>query len=817
MKILRKRIIRSIFANIKTYIAIIIISMLSVMLYTGLSANYHNIKTDVYKTMEASNMADTYVTVTKCNATEENNFKYDTYPNNTYCEEGFGVEAIEKRLYIDAYVNERKIYVATYNERSTMNVPAKILDGELGVCITKSFSDRRNIKIGDKIDVSVKVKLLDVVGISQDTIDTYSSYLRPGAIDLFGIRQEISIPLTVTGIMQHGEALGNLASDVGLLYVEETKLKSGILSVIDTRYNLPIDMFSTLKFLLNTISITNQYLIKGGNTNTLRKYFTLKENNNLLIITTKDMMPGTYAALTDVSQSEKLCYVFPIVFYIASVLIVIASIDKAIADDHKALGLLNALGESKIKIYTYYSLISIIQVLIGGILGLILGPIIIPSIIGVKYERMYSTIHFRHQFIHINYIWCFFLLVLVCLITTLIQCFKYLRMSPKDAMQNSSIKERRHLTFNKILPKKAFALKMALRNIFWNPVKSLLVIIGVLGCSTLLICGFGIEDTLDYGLHLELDNRLDYDIEVSYNHNMLNGDQIKARDSRIVYTEEYSYSLVTLEYGTNMVDTILNVVKEDSKCVNIPLSNDGATISEKLANSLGVKVGDEIGIYTAGSMHYVNIANITSMFFSQGIYLNTAYNVLPYENNRCMVLCEDNTNLDEVCDAIKIDPDYTSTQNGIYYTKTKAARYASANGNLEALRIVTGMITTFAILLCIAVIYNLVSLNFKERERDMASLKSLGYGYKENARALTYEISILTITGTFFGMLLGKPFLKMILALQEPPLISFSYHIDVWSFILALILTVGVSAVLNLLISIRIKDIDMVEALKGRE
>ena len=127
------------------------------------------------------------------------------------------------------------------------------------------------------------------------------------------------------------------------------------------------------------------------------------------------------------------------------------------------------------------------------------------------------------------------------------------------------------------------------------------------------------------------------------------------------------------------------------------------------------------------------------------------------------------------------------------------------------------MITTFAILLCIAVIYNLVSLNFKERERDMASLKYLGYGNKENARALTYEISILTITGTFFGMLLGKPFLKMILALQEPPLISFSYHIDVWSFILALILTVGVSAVLNLLISIRIKDIDKVEALKGRE
>ena len=204
------------------------------------------------------------------------------------------------------------------------------------------------------------------------------------------------------------------------------------------------------------------------------------------------------------------------------------------------------------------------------------------------------------------------------------------------------------------------------------------------------------------------------------------------------------------------------------------------------------------------------------MFFSQGVYVPRSVAPMEYVNNRCMIKCEEDASLDEVCDSITLG-DQPSSVSDIYYAKTKQDRYNSADKYLSALRKITGLIKIFAVLLCIAVIYNLVSMNFKERVRDMASLKSLGYGYKENAKALTYEITILTAIGGIIGIGLGLPFLKRVLGLNEPPLISFIYRIDFLSYIVALFLTIGISAILNLLISIKIKDIDLVSNLKSKE
>ena len=815
MKILSRRSFRTIKNNFKSYIAIAIISLLSVMLFSGLSTNYNNLKENIYGTIEKSNMADIYVTKKKCTNKEYNELNDSKY----------GIKKIEKRLYVDSYIKERKIYLATYNDYSTLNVPAKVVEGEDGVMITKSFAKRRGIDVGENVEVVLKASLESIITIPDEYKEYFDLALRDGMSDLFS-QKEIKLNMEVTGIINHGEALGNLVSDVGLLYTKDSYLKQAFLGLLYEYYDftkLDSDKQEAVRMMilaLYGLDVSNQYLIKGGNENAIRKYFSEKtSSSDLLIITTKDLMPGTIAALSDVKQARGLCFVFPIIFYISALLIIIASIDKTISDDHMALGLMTAIGLSRRKIILYYTNINIFEVVLGAFIGMLLGPAIIPDLLKIKYQKMYSWAEAPHRYIYPSCILMFVILILFAFLVTLIKCHTYLKKSPKEVMNSSIVKPHKFFRFEHILPKRAFSIKMALRNIFWNKTKSILVVVGVIGCSSLLVCGFGIEDTLNYGLKLEIEEKLDYDIEVSFNHSKINGSDIATRDSRINYVEEYSYSLVTIEYDDTMLDSIMTIVDDNTKCVNIPISSEGITLSKKIADEMDVKVGSDVGIYYSGEIYYVNVAKITSMFFSQGIYLPRSVAALAdmeYVNNRCMIKCDENADLEEVCDSITLGGQ-TSAYSFVYYAKTKQDRYKSADKYVSALRKITGLIKIFAIILCIAVIYNLVSMNFKERVRDMASLKSLGYGYKENAKALTYEITILTFVGGIIGIGMGLPFLKKVLGLNEPPLISFVYKINISSYFIALFLTIGVSAILNLIISIRIKDIDLVTNLKNKE
>lgn len=818
MNLLLKRALRTIKSNIKSSIAIVIISLLSIMLFAGLSANYHYLYNDVHGMINDSNLADIYVTTKRNYKKDYVNLINDLNYDGTKNEVGYGIkrpEDIEERLYVDAYIKERKTYLTTYSDDQQISKPAKIIEGEDGVLINKAFAKGRGIDVGDKVSITVKAKPTDLVDLSESQLATIRKYLKPGKEDWFSTAQEITFDMTVTGIMEHGEALGGLASDVGMTCVNKSVLFASFIEIINKYYSL--NMFYNLIILsaLSNLDISNQFLIKGGNYYQIKKYFESKGDNNLIIATTKEELPGTFAAIEDAKQAKSLCYVFPVVFYISALLIIIASIDKLITDDRKSFGLMNAIGVGRKHIIIYYSLITVVQVLIGGLIGLILGPLVVPRIIGIKYSKLYSLSSHHHMFLYPESLIFFALLLAFCIFVTFIKCFVYLRQCPKDVMNNVKSQSHKFLGFKHILPKRAFSLKMALRNIFWNKTKSLLVIIGVMGCVALLGCGFGIEDTLNYGLKLELEEKLNYDIEVSFNHNKRSGADIAAMDSRITSYEEYSYSLVTLEHDENMVDTIMNIISDDTKAINIPITPGGATLSEKLAKILEVNVGDTIGIYSSGVRYDVKISNVTSLFFSQGIYLPRSAATMSYKNNRCILECSTD-DLEEICDIITQDGEKSSV-TGIYYAKTKQDRYNTANRYLTSLRIITGLINTFAILLCISVIYNLVSMNFKERIKDMASLKSLGYGYLTNAKALTYEITLLTFIGAVCGLFIALPFLKAVLSLNEPPLISFTYKINFMSYIYSLVLTLGVSAILNLLVSIKIKDIDMVSNLKERE
>ena len=140
-----------------------------------------------------------------------------------------------------------------------------------------------------------------------------------------------------------------------------------------------------------------------------------------------------------------------------------------------------------------------------------------------------------------------------------------------------------------------------------------------------------------------------------------------------------------------------------------------------------------------------------------------------------------------------------------------------ANDLLGSIRMMTDVIKIFAVLLSIVVIYNLSSLNMNERRRDIATMKVLGFNYKEIGETLVTEILFSTFVGTIFGLVFGYPLCILVLSINKTNLLAFMYHIDAITYILALLLSLLTSLIVNIVMCLKLKNISMVESLKSVE
>nr|MCR5705476.1 hypothetical protein [Acholeplasmatales bacterium] len=392
---LNRRIGRNIYKNIKAYISIIIISMISVLFYTGLEANYHYLENRCNKEISLSNLADNYITVNSYDSNDMTNILndliYDEDYNLVSYSNSYEVEDFEQRFYCDAYYEEREIFLIASSALNDMNVPAEITEGEYsktsGVLVSEAYAKRREIEVGDTIPLTIKASLSDFY--SNDELESYfSTRVKDGKSDIYNA-SEFVISFTVTGFMKHAEAVGRRANNPGVIYMSDTCLKTYLLNTIFDTYIVDSDDMAKARALILTAEIYNQYLIKGGNLSRIREYFSSKENNNMLLATPMSQLPTLSILLLDVENTKVFAYTFPIVFYICAILIVIATIMKEIDNEMQNIGILNALGIDRFKIALHYSASTITSVLIGGIIGLILGPIIIPLMMNLKYNTLY--------------------------------------------------------------------------------------------------------------------------------------------------------------------------------------------------------------------------------------------------------------------------------------------------------------------------------------------------------------------------------------------------------------------------------------------
>ena len=263
--------------------------------------------------------------------------------------------------------------------------------------------------------------------------------------------------------------------------------------------------------------------------------------------------------------------------------------------------------------------------------------------------------------------------------------------------------------------------------------------------------------------------------------------------------------------GKNVLSSYIYVFPTERKVARLPLDDNSLILTSKLAKDLGVSVGDKVSFSINGATYSDKVTAIYDLCITQGvIFTNGRFAGLNLSPTGAYIKTESPEKADI------LSGEY-SKYDGISSAMSMSEMRNHADNTVSTIRVMTLTIRVFAILLAIVVLYNLALLNFKERAKDIATLKVLGFSAFETAVSFVIEIITLTVFGSLIGLFFGYPLLYAVLSINETPLISYIYHIYARSFIYTVLLTGVTSLAINSLFGLLTNKVKMTESLKSVE
>ena len=769
--VLKVKVVREIKSNFKSYLSVILIAALAVTLFTGIWANYRDFQDKLNEIYTASSMCDGMITMNSADEDVENFLKEKSV---TY----------QKRIFATAKVDGKSVYIATFSADDKLDLPysSSVKVDEYGVYADENFA--KNHKCGEDFSVTTDISLAE------------------------------NVTLNLTGTIIHPESLGNSVYNPSFIYVGKKALVKSLAISLDkykTLFGYTDEAFE--KFIEGYLAdYENQYLIKSADATSLideaKTKFSGKES--FVYALKRSNLPTNVTIEADVTQAKQLLYIFPVIFYLVALLIILTSVSQLINREQKNIGILKALGYSKIEILWHYTDVFIVLGLIGSAMGILLGPAIIPKVMGVKYGILYQLPKIRTAFFRWEYLASLAILVVIILLTSVFACLDSINKVPAVSLRgDNSVKiTLTSLSKFKIFDKVSLSVRMAFRNMRRKISRSLMVIFGVAGCSALLLCGFGVENTINYGLDLELGHYTPYDVTVSYSDGLSHFDDITALDG-VVAVDEYAKYSVTAQ-GEKVLSSYVYVMPSVPKIIDFGYDDNSVLVSSKLAKDIGVSAGDNVSFVYEGVTYTAKVTGIIDLCITQGIIISEYLFAETYFPPTGAFVKTESGFAAATAESI-------AGEKGILSATTMSDMRLRADEVLSSIRVMTMTIRIFAILLAVVVLYNLALLNFKERTKDIATLKVLGFSRFEIASSFIIEIIALTFFGSLIGLTLGYPLLYAVLSINETPLICYIYHIASNSYLYTVLLTCGTSFAINLFFAFLTNKVRMVESLKSVE
>lgn len=859
--------LRDLKSSFKQFLSIIFIIAIAVTLFVGLQANYLSINNRVNRMYEKGNMASLWLTYSmigeefKDEEEIKNLLEYDV---NT-----------EQRLLLPTYIGTTNVNICVNNHYPDINrasdlftnttddpnvftnVSPTTIDSTNYFIVDKRvipFFGEKNLVIGDSLKLeldfttyvsqikSMMLKFadkLESVGIPEIFVDS----IRTSINEYFASHTDFkfNIEPKITHFMNHPENIASSRDSASVVLMSSSifmnTFSDEIYKIVSAMYpDISRSTFDT--FFTYFPSINNQLLIKCNSgrdvkkdSQTIRDYYHNKTESTesdlsakLLYLTDISALPSNASIQNDVEQANTLSFVFPLIFLLVAVLIVITTITQLILKERTQIGTFKGLGLSNKEIIFHYEFTTLLLGLIGCAFGMVLGPCILPFLLDIKYQLLYSVTYTTYTFPALAaFITLFIILAVIGLITYLI-VRKELHYSPAESMRPQAPKMKMKKTSSKKSKISFVSLTMALRNIRVYFTKSIMVIIGVMGCTSLLVCGFGIEDTVNFGIDNDMTKYYGSDITLTYltadnslTETIKNDTNI---NSKIKEIYGFPSMIATVSYDqSGQYNSYLlapNSIVYDKNLLDCDFPENTVIVPKRRAEQIGLSVGDKITLEISGTKIEKEVSQIYEHFSIQYIFGHREdADFSSYSDSTCYIECVDNATNDEIDEVVKY---LTETYSGnISSTATNHGMREKIKNYVGSVEDMTNAIKAFAVLLAVICLLNLALLNFKERTREIATMKVLGFSSFEIAKSLVYEVLILTFIGAFFGLALGMPMLMLVLGINQNSLVSFIYYVSFATYSISATISIGTALVINSALSLSIGRVSMVESLKSVE
>ena len=756
-----KKLIRTFFKYKAQFISMIIMVILGVGIFAGFNAEWYSIEQDTNYFFEKTNLADYQIYNSKKGFSENDLNKI------------LEIEGVSKASrFVSLDTNEaRENDVIKLNVSENFTVSSFMLiageeydatDSE-AIWLSEKYANKNNYKIGEDITLSymnykVTLKIKGICLAGEYLVNTHGSALMP---DFDAVGYAYTTPAFYTKMTDN---------------------------LFKGEYYPQINVISSLEY--ETFSMTIDE----------------KLNTTLQVIKKEDS--SSYSkAMGEADEGKTIGLILPVIFLLIAILTMVTTMNRIISNEKRQIGILKALGFKNKRIVWHYTTYALVVGLLGSVIGLGLGYGIAkiffsPSgSMGTYFEMPNWQIHMPY-FVYIGTI----LIVAFLTLIGFLSVKQQLKGSAAEALRPYEPKKMKKFLMEKtkLFHKLNFATRYNLRDSARHKARTFVSIFGVFGCTLLLFATFGMRSTMDNYLDINYNVIMNYESSITLSEATNNERAISlAKD----YDADYSATTACKVNGKTYALTVLNndtdkvrLIKKNAKISS--LANDGAYICERMADSLKLKKGDsfEFTLFGSALKYKATVIEIVSSSV-EGFTINEEF-------------------AKDLALSYKVDTLYTNhkaneitTNNEIASILSKKDIIKTFDTFMEIMNLMIYVLIIFSVLLAFVVLYNLGTLSYVERYRELATLKVLGFKNKKIRWILISQNNFIA----FIGILLGIPAGYFTLVVLFKALAS-EYELTIvcnaLAYILSIIITFGVSLVVSYFASQKVKKINMVEALK---
>ena len=564
-----------------------------------------------------------------------------------------------------------------------------------------------------------------------------------------------------------------------------------------------------------------------------KRDLTLLEDGEWYILD-RNTNTGYVSYSMDADRIANLAAVFPLIFFLVAALVSLTTMTRMVEEQRTTIGGLKAMGFSRGSIAIKYVGYGFLSSVIGAVLGLAVGLTLLPWIICTAWSAMYTIGDIHYSFEAATSLLAAGAAVGTVTLAALLACFSTLAATPAQLMRPKAPPVGKRIFLERITPlwrKLSFHYKITLRNLFRYQKRFWMTVAGIGGCAALIVTAFGgrgpimgvMEEQFDVlypysapgGLVDEITPLELEEVEDTLSESGLVDDSLACRVETVTAQSE-SYTLDCYLQTTPSQEELSRFVELRHRTDDVPvtLPDDGAVITEKMASLLGVEVGDTITL-DGESRVTITVADITEHYVQHYIYVSDTY----YETLFGEAPTANTVLVDfpvEESGAGELESQLVSL-DGVSSLTLLSDTADTFSSSMESVDYAVILIIFCAAALAFVVLMNLTNINITERLRELATLKVLGFYNREVSAYIYRENAILTVFGVLAGMVLGKFLHQWLILTVEVDMVMFDRVLDLSSYLWAAVLTVVFSLAVNLTARRKLRDLDMVEALKSVE